>query len=64
MLNDYWGIIKLDCWLNDTTDFAEKIVSLFENKDMAFEFGKNARQLAVTKYEFEFLAEGLQVVLL
>jgi glycosyltransferase involved in cell wall biosynthesis len=44
----------------DPTDFAEKIIFLFENQDMALNLGKNARQLAISQYDWKVLAARLE----
>jgi glycosyltransferase involved in cell wall biosynthesis len=45
----------------DAKDFAQKIMFLLENPDYAQELGKNARQVAVTKYNWKVLIRRLEI---
>jgi len=57
LLEDY-DIGRLAEW--DPSDFAEKVVYLLENPDVAKQLGHNARELAVTKYDWKVLIEKLE----
>jgi glycosyltransferase involved in cell wall biosynthesis len=44
----------------DPVDFAEKIIYLLENPELACELGENARHVAVTEYDWKVLAGKLE----
>ena len=41
-------------------DFAQKIIYLFANPDLATKFGKEARKLAVRRYQWPILVDKLE----
>jgi len=44
----------------DPVDFAKKIVHLIENPSLAKQFGNEARQLAISKYDWKLLIKDLE----
>lgn len=45
---------------HDPIDFAEKIISLIEHPDLAEELGRNARETALTRYDWKILISQLE----
>ena len=44
----------------DPADFAQKIVDLLRNQDVARQLGENARRVAVTEYDWRILIGRLE----
>ena len=58
VLFDDHDIGLLAAW--DPADFARKIIYLIENPGVANQLGENARQVAVTKYDWQVLMDTLE----